>query len=106
MARILHTLGCASLAAAILVAAQLLAGGCSSNGKQEGVGYFEIERRGTLYVLNDFSQLDDLNAGKGLKKSATGFGPQGEKLVFQADDPAMEKRLKIEYELRHGGVRK
>ena len=68
-------------------------------------GYTEIRRDKKIYVASTYDGVKRIQSGKepALKVAAIGFGPSGEKVIFEASkDGALEKGLMKEFERRHG----
>ena len=97
----------------------LLAAGCSGGGmnnpfkkytKEEQLAataarsYTEIKREQVIYVVSTPEALGRVKAGKepAMKVSAFGFGPAGEKVVFEASKDGLENGLMEEFEKRNG----
>lgn len=69
-------------------------------------GYTEIRRDKKIYVASTYDGVKRVRGGKEpvTKVAAIGFGPQGEKVVFEASkDGMLEKALMDEFQRRHGG---
>ena len=69
-------------------------------------GYKEIKRGNQIYVASTYDGVERIQSGKEpvIKVAAIGFGPSGEKVIFEASkDGTLEKALMEEFERRHGG---
>ena len=69
-------------------------------------GYKEVRRGNEIFVAATHDAVQRLRQGKEpvTKVAAIGFGPRGEKVVFEASkDGTLEKALMDEFERRHGG---
>ena len=69
-------------------------------------GYREVRRGDTILVAATYDGLNRLSEGQEpvTKVAAIGFGPRGEKVIFEASkDGTLEKALMDEFERRHGG---
>src|SRR5687768_5583191 len=98
-----------------LIPLALLAVGCSDAGmnhpfkkytKEEQLaataarGYTEIRREKVIYVVSTPDARKRVNEGKdpAMKMSAIGFGPNGEKVIFEASKDGLENGLMQEFE--------
>lgn len=70
-------------------------------------GYKEVRRDKVIYVVSTPAALQRVNAGEepAMKVAAFGFGPQGEKVVFEASKDGLENGLMQEFQRRHGAAR-
>ena len=108
------------LALVAVVALGAAAAGCDSAGmnspfkkysKDEQIaasaarGYTEIKRENVIYVAATPEGVKRVRAGKEppLAVSAIGFGPNGEKVIFEGSKDGLENGLMKEFERRHGG---
>lgn len=69
-------------------------------------GYKEVRRGKEIYVASTYDGVKRVKSGKEpvIKVAAIGFGPRGEKVIFEASkDGYLEKALMGEFERRHGG---
>jgi len=69
-------------------------------------GYTEVRRGEAILVASTYSGVKRVKTGKEpvTKVAAIGFGPKGEKVIFEASkDGLLEKALMDEFERRHGG---
>ena len=69
-------------------------------------GYTEVRQGNKIYVASTFAGVKRIKEGKEpvTKVAAIGFGPRGEKVVFEASkDGLVEKALMDEFQRRHGG---
>ena len=69
-------------------------------------GYTEVRQGKTIFVASTYQGVKRVKSGKEpvIKVAAIGFGPKGEKVVFEASkDGMLEKALMDEFERRHGG---
>ena len=66
--------------------------------------YTEVRRENVIYVLSSPDAVKRVRGGDepALKVSAIGFGPNGEKVVFEASKDGLENGLMKEFERRHG----
>ena len=66
--------------------------------------YKEIKRENVIYVVSSPDAVKRVRAGEepALKVAAIGFGPNGEKVVFEANKDGLENGLMKEFERRHG----
>ena len=104
-----------------VVALAAMAGGCAngvgwnspfeSASKEEMArrdalrGYTEVRRGKEIFVASTPDSIKRVKSGKepATKIAAIGFGPQGEKVIFEASkDGTMEKALMEEFDRRHG----
>ena|SRR5688572_22690622 len=69
-------------------------------------GYTEIKRENVIYVASTPDGVKRVKEGKEppLAVSAVGFGPNGEKVVFEGSKDGLENGLMAEFEKRHGGA--
>lgn len=68
-------------------------------------GYTEIRRDKKIYVASTYDGVKRVRSGKEpvAKIAAIGFGPRGEKVIFEASkDGMLEKALMNEFQRRHG----
>lgn len=68
-------------------------------------GYTEVRRGNTILVASTAEGVERIRAGEepAAKVAGIGFGPRGEKVVFEASkDGALEKALMAEFDRRHG----
>jgi hypothetical protein len=68
-------------------------------------GYKEVRRGDTIYVASTYDGVKRVKSGREpvTKVAAIGFGPKGEKVIFEASkDGMLEKALMDEFERRHG----
>jgi hypothetical protein len=65
--------------------------------------YKEVKRENVIYVVSSPDALRRVNAGDepAMKVSAIGFGPNGEKVIFEASKDGLENGLMAEFERRH-----
>ena len=69
-------------------------------------GYREVRRGNEILVAATHDGIQRVREGKEpvTKVAAIGFGPRGEKVIFEASkDGMLEKALMDEFERRHGG---
>ena len=69
-------------------------------------GYKEVRKGDTIFVASTYDGVNRVKKGQEpvIKVAAIGFGPKGEKVVFEASkDGMLEKALMDEFERRHGG---
>ena len=101
-----------------LMTLSLLAAGCSNAvnhpfkkyTKEEQLaataarGYTEIKRDKVIYVVSTPDARKRVSEGKdpAMKMSAIGFGPNGEKVIFEASKDGLENSLMKEFEKRNG----
>ncbi len=66
--------------------------------------YTEIKREQVIYVVSTPDARERVKAGKepAMKVSAFGFGPAGEKVIFEASKDGLEDILLQEFEKRNG----
>ena len=67
-------------------------------------GYTEIKRENVIYVASTPDGVKRVKGGKEppMAVSAIGFGPNGEKVVFEGTKDGLENGLMKEFEKRHG----
>ena len=67
-------------------------------------GYTEIKRENVIYVASTPDGVKRVRSGKEppMAVSAIGFGPNGEKVVFEGSKDGLENGLMKEFEKRHG----
>ena len=69
-------------------------------------GYTEVRQGNAILVASTYTGVKRIKSGKEpvIKVAAIGFGPKGEKVVFEASkDGMLEKALMDEFERRHNG---
>lgn len=69
-------------------------------------GYKEVRHGDTILVAATHDGVQRVTKGQEpvIKVAAIGFGPKGEKVIFEASkDGMLEKALMGEFERRHGG---
>lgn len=66
-------------------------------------GYQELRRDNVIYVVSTHDAVRRVKGGKDpvMKVSAIGFGPPGEKVIFEASKDGLENSLMREFERRH-----
>lgn len=69
-------------------------------------GYSEIRKDKVIYVVSTPEAKKRVAKGQdpALKVAAIGFGPNGEKVIFEASKDGLENGLMKEFERRHGGA--
>jgi hypothetical protein len=67
-------------------------------------GYKEIARDNVIFVVMSPDAVRRVNSGQEptMKVSAIGFGPEGQKVIFEASKDGLENALMQEFEKRHG----
>jgi hypothetical protein len=108
----------------IVLAAGALMGsvvGCGYDGKQHATKmeaeskhagkakpeYIEFTKDGRIYVVASKASADKVQAGGklSLHKTAIGYGPNKETVVFEASKDGIEELLQMEYAKRHPGAK-
>lgn len=66
--------------------------------------YTEVKRDNVIYVVSTPDAVKAVKAGKepAMKVAAIGFGPAGEKVIFEASKDGLENSLMAEFDRRHG----
>lgn len=69
--------------------------------------YTEVKRDNVIYVVSTPDAVKAVKAGKepAMKVAAIGFGPAGEKVIFEASKDGLENGLMKEFDKRHGASR-
>ena len=111
--------------AVLVLVARLLAAGCEGIGNYDPKAhaerdkmeakwagkkkpeYIELAQGGRIYVVGSQASADKVKAGGKLatQKTAIGYGPNKETVVFEASKEGMEDWLMTEYANRHPGTR-
>ena len=66
--------------------------------------YTEVKRDNVIYVVSTPDAVKAVKSGKepAMKVAAIGFGPAGEKVIFEASKDGLENSLMAEFDKRHG----